>query len=121
MQRKNYAATAYSELNQVNVANAKNLKVAWTFSTGALRGHEGAPLVVGTRMSAWVPISTPPTQNTDRPVRGPRLGRARGGSREAVAPGGGTPTIRSSTSYTIPPATPAPGTPRSAKGTINGR
>jgi PQQ-dependent dehydrogenase (methanol/ethanol family) len=50
MQRKNYAATGYSELNQITVDNVKNLKVAWTFSTGALRGHEGAPLVVGTTM-----------------------------------------------------------------------
>jgi lanthanide-dependent methanol dehydrogenase len=50
MQRKNYAATGYSELNQINAVNVKNLKVAWTFSTGALRGHEGAPLVIGTTM-----------------------------------------------------------------------
>src|SRR6266487_1992660 len=50
MQRKNYAATGYSELNQLTVDNVKNLKVAWTFSTGALRGHEGAPLVVRTTM-----------------------------------------------------------------------
>src|ERR671922_2987856 len=50
MQRKNYAATGYSELNQITTNNVKNLKAAWTFSTGALRGHEGAPLVVGTTM-----------------------------------------------------------------------
>ena len=50
MQRKNYAATGYSELNQITTENVKNLKVAWTFSTGALRGHEGAPLVVGSTM-----------------------------------------------------------------------
>ena len=50
MQRKNYAATGYSDLNQITVDNVKKLKVAWTFSTGALRGHEGAPLVVGTTM-----------------------------------------------------------------------
>ena len=30
------------KLNQpINTANAKDLKVAWTFSTGVLRGHEG--------------------------------------------------------------------------------
>ncbi len=50
MQRKNYAATGYSELNQITADNVKNLKAVWTFSTGALRGHEGAPLVVGTTM-----------------------------------------------------------------------
>jgi lanthanide-dependent methanol dehydrogenase len=48
--RGNYAGWGYSSLNQINTLNAKNLRVAWTFSTGALRGHEGAPLVVGTMM-----------------------------------------------------------------------
>src|SRR6266511_1221616 len=50
MQRKNYAATGYSELNQINAVNVKNLKVALTFATGALRRHEGAPHVLGTTM-----------------------------------------------------------------------
>ncbi len=27
--------------------NVKDLRVAWTFSTGVLRGHEGGPLVIG--------------------------------------------------------------------------
>ena len=56
MQRKNYAATGYSELTQINTENVKNLKVAWTFSTGALRGHEGAPLLVGTTMYVHSPF-----------------------------------------------------------------
>src|SRR5713101_8570492 len=47
---KNYSLTRYSELNQITAANVKDLKVAWTFSTGVLRGHEGAPLVVGDTM-----------------------------------------------------------------------
>jgi len=42
----NYAGTRYSELDQINSKNVKNLKPAWTFSTGVLRGHEGGPLVV---------------------------------------------------------------------------
>ena len=37
----------YSELKQINSKNAKNLQVAWTFSTGVLRGHEGGPLIIG--------------------------------------------------------------------------
>ena len=41
-----YAATRYSKLSQINTKNVKNLQVAWTFSTGVLRGHEGGPLVV---------------------------------------------------------------------------
>lgn len=53
---KNYALTRYSELNQVTTDNVKNLKVAWTFSTGVLRGHEGAPLVVGDTMYLVTPF-----------------------------------------------------------------
>ena len=52
---KNWAAPAgdfanhrYSQLKQINKDNVKNLQVAWTFSTGVLRGHEGGPLIVGT-------------------------------------------------------------------------
>lgn len=42
-----YSNQRYSELKQINAANVKDLKVAWTFSTGVLRGHEGGPLVIG--------------------------------------------------------------------------
>jgi len=47
---KNYAGTRYSTLNQINSGNVKNLHQVWSFSTGALRGHEGQPLVVGSTM-----------------------------------------------------------------------
>ena len=33
-----------------------DLQVAWTFSTGVLRGHEGAPLVVGDMMYVHTPF-----------------------------------------------------------------
>ena len=36
-----YANTRYSKLNQITAANVGKLQVAWTFSTGVLRGHEG--------------------------------------------------------------------------------
>jgi PQQ-dependent dehydrogenase (methanol/ethanol family) len=36
----------YSKLNQINTGNVGKMQVAWTFSTGVLRGHEGSPLVV---------------------------------------------------------------------------
>lgn len=36
----------YSALSQINRHNVKDLKLAWTFSTGVNRGHEGAPLVI---------------------------------------------------------------------------
>ena len=43
----NYANHRYSELDEINVENAKDLRPVWTFSTGVLRGHEGGPLVIG--------------------------------------------------------------------------
>src|SRR5580765_6565261 len=55
MQNKNYASTRYSTLNSITTDNVKNLKVAWTFSTGVLRGHEGGPLVVGSTMYVHTP------------------------------------------------------------------
>src|SRR5262249_7231566 len=42
----NYANHRYSQLKQINADNAGKLQVAWTFSTGVLRGHEGGPLVI---------------------------------------------------------------------------
>src|SRR3954471_12488747 len=45
-----YASSRYSALTQITPANARNLHVAWTFSTGVLRGHEGQPLVVDNTM-----------------------------------------------------------------------
>jgi glucose dehydrogenase len=42
-----YSVSRFSKLEQINVSNAKDLKVAWTMSTGTLRGQEGQPLVVG--------------------------------------------------------------------------
>ena len=53
---KNYALTRYSELHQITTSNVKTLKPAWTFSTGVLRGHEGAPLVVGDTMYVVTPF-----------------------------------------------------------------
>ena len=51
-----YANTRYSELDQINAANVGNLQVAWMFSTGVLRGHEGAPLVIGDVMYVHTPF-----------------------------------------------------------------
>lgn len=44
--RGQYNNQGYSQLSQINTRNVKNLKLAWTFSTGVNRGHEGAPLVI---------------------------------------------------------------------------
>lgn len=51
-----YANTRYSHLNQINSSNASKLQVAWTFSTGVLRGHEGQPLVIGNVMYLVTPF-----------------------------------------------------------------
>src|SRR5215813_9906450 len=56
MANKNNASTRYSTLNEINTGNIKNLKVAWTFSTGVLRGHEGGPLVIGSTMYVHTPF-----------------------------------------------------------------
>ncbi|MFN2476981.1 MAG: methanol/ethanol family PQQ-dependent dehydrogenase [Chthoniobacterales bacterium] len=56
MPAKNVQATRYSGLDQINTQNAKDLKVAWTFSTGVNRGHEAAPLVVGDTMYVVTPF-----------------------------------------------------------------
>ena len=60
---KNWAAQAgdfsnqrYSDLKQINKSNVKDLKVAWTFSTGVLRGHEGGPLVIGDTLYVHSPF-----------------------------------------------------------------
>jgi PQQ-dependent dehydrogenase (methanol/ethanol family) len=51
-----YANTRYSALSQINKDNAGDLQVAWTFSTGVLRGHEGGPLVIGDVMYIHTPF-----------------------------------------------------------------
>jgi PQQ-dependent dehydrogenase (methanol/ethanol family) len=51
-----YANTRYSKLNQITAANVGKLQVAWTFSTGVLRGHEGGPLIIGNMMYVHTPF-----------------------------------------------------------------
>ncbi|MGC1578885.1 MAG: methanol/ethanol family PQQ-dependent dehydrogenase [Beijerinckiaceae bacterium] len=51
-----YANHRYSTLKQINKENVGKLQVAWTFSTGVLRGHEGAPLVIGDVMYLHAPF-----------------------------------------------------------------
>ncbi|HMC57261.1 MAG TPA: methanol/ethanol family PQQ-dependent dehydrogenase [Gemmatimonadaceae bacterium] len=52
---RDYANSRFSDLAQITPANAKNLRAAWTFSTGVLRGHEGQPLVIGNTMYLVTP------------------------------------------------------------------
>ena len=55
MAAKDHANTRYSGLGEITAENVATLKPAWTFSTGVLRGHEGAPLVVGSTMYVVTP------------------------------------------------------------------
>jgi len=47
---KNPALTRYSELKQITAENVKDLKVVSSFSTGLNKGHEAAPLLVGSTL-----------------------------------------------------------------------
>ncbi|AXX99643.1 lanthanide-dependent methanol dehydrogenase XoxF5 [Profundibacter amoris] len=56
IQTGDYANTRYSKLDQINAGNVGDMQVAWTFSTGVLRGHEGSPLVIGDVMYVHSPF-----------------------------------------------------------------
>jgi PQQ-dependent dehydrogenase (methanol/ethanol family) len=47
MPAKDHASTRYSELDEINTENVKDLKVEFTFSLGVNKGQEAAPLVIG--------------------------------------------------------------------------
>jgi PQQ-dependent dehydrogenase (methanol/ethanol family) len=55
MPAKDYSSTRFSTLSQITAANVSGLRQVWTFSTGVLRGHEAAPLVIGTTMYVVTP------------------------------------------------------------------
>jgi glucose dehydrogenase len=46
MAPRDYANTRYSALNEINAENVGQLSLAWSFSLGADRGQEAAPLVI---------------------------------------------------------------------------
>ncbi len=56
MQSGDYANTRYSPLKNIDKENVGDLQVAWSFSTGVLRGHEGGPLVIGDTMFVHTPF-----------------------------------------------------------------
>jgi lanthanide-dependent methanol dehydrogenase len=72
MPGKDYSQTRFSKLTQITPANVKNLRPAWTFSTGTLRGHEGAPLVVGDTMYVHTSF---PNNVYALDLKGPDVGR----------------------------------------------
>ena len=52
---KDYASTRFSELDQITPDSVKQLGPKLTFSTGVVRGHEAAPLVVNGLMYIVTP------------------------------------------------------------------
>jgi lanthanide-dependent methanol dehydrogenase len=58
MPAKDYAGTRFSALRQITPANARTLRPAFTFSTGAKEGFEAPPLVVGSTMYVVGPWPT---------------------------------------------------------------
>jgi methanol dehydrogenase (cytochrome c) subunit 1 len=56
MQTKDYGATHFSEMTQINAHNVQHLQPVWSFSTGVLNGHEGGPLVIDGIMYVHTPF-----------------------------------------------------------------
>ncbi|MCW3798436.1 methanol/ethanol family PQQ-dependent dehydrogenase [Sphingomonas sp. BN140010] len=56
MPGKNVAATRFSAMREITPANVRNLRVAFTASTGINRGHEAPPLVIGGTMYLVTPF-----------------------------------------------------------------
>lgn len=56
MTGRDYNAQNYSEMTEISKENVKDLRPAWSFSTGVLHGHEGTPLVVGDKMFVHSPF-----------------------------------------------------------------
>ena len=55
MPAKNYAATRFSGLDEINGDSVKNLRVDFTFSLGTMHGVEAAPIVVDNTMYVVTP------------------------------------------------------------------
>jgi len=56
MAAKNYSSTRFSGLTEIDTASVRNLRLAWSFSTGQLRGHEAAPLIIDGTMYIVTPF-----------------------------------------------------------------
>jgi PQQ-dependent dehydrogenase (methanol/ethanol family) len=56
MPAKDYASTRFSGLDEITVDNVKDLKLAWTFSTGVTPGHEAAPVMVDDTLFVITPF-----------------------------------------------------------------
>lgn len=55
MSGKDHANTRYSELTEISASNVRDLRLAFTFPTGVLRGQEAAPIVAAGTMYIVTP------------------------------------------------------------------
>jgi len=55
MPAHDFANTRYSPLDEIKPSNVAKLRLAWSFTTGIEKGHEAAPIVVGSRMYVVTP------------------------------------------------------------------
>ena len=53
---RSHSALRYSQLTQIDAGNVAQLRPAWSYETGVLRGHEEAPIVVGSTMYVVTPF-----------------------------------------------------------------
>lgn len=56
MPGRDYGATRYSPLSDIDLTNVSNLKIVTSFSSGITNGHEGQPLVIGSTMYLVTPF-----------------------------------------------------------------
>jgi len=56
---RDYGNTRFSDLNQITSANVNQLRLAWSFSVGANRGQEAAPVVVDGTLYVVAPYDGP--------------------------------------------------------------
>jgi PQQ-dependent dehydrogenase (methanol/ethanol family)/PQQ-dependent catabolism-associated beta-propeller protein len=56
MAARNYQNTRFSSLADIHAGNVAKLRVAWGYATGISKGHEAAPLVVGSTMYLVTPF-----------------------------------------------------------------
>lgn len=55
MPAKDFSSARYSDMRDINSGNISKLKSSFTFSTGVMRGHEAAPVVVSDTMYIVTP------------------------------------------------------------------
>ncbi|RZL31941.1 MAG: PQQ-dependent dehydrogenase, methanol/ethanol family, partial [Rubrivivax sp.] len=55
MPARDHASTRYSPLADINTGNVAQLRPVLNFQTGVTRGHEGAPIVIGSTMYLQTP------------------------------------------------------------------